>query len=184
MAKAPGRPEEIFDAFTNDCKKVFGADLVSIILYGSGARGEYIPKKSDINFMVLLTEAGISSLGKAMPLVASWKKRRVATPLFLTKEYIASSLDTFPIEFLNLKAAYAVVFGQDVLGGLAFDGRLLRIQCEREIKGKLLQLRQHFLETEGSARKIAALISFSLPTFFSIFQAVIFLATSVGCVRV
>jgi len=180
MAKAPNRPEELFAEFTRDCNKIFSAELVSIILYGSGARGEYIPKKSDINFAVILTDEGINRLSMAIPFVASWKKRRVATPLFLTKEYIASSLDTFPIEFLNLKAAYTVVFGQDILRDLVFDRRLMRIQCEREIKGKLLQLRQSLLETEGNKRKIAALISLSLPTFFSIFQAILFLKGRAG----
>ena len=56
MARIPDKPEEIFQEIILDYKVIFGPDLVSIILYGSGARGEYIPKKSDINFLILLTE--------------------------------------------------------------------------------------------------------------------------------
>jgi len=175
MAKIPKKPEEVFGDFVRRYKEVFGSDLLGVILYGSGARGDYIPKKSDINFMVILTEEGINSLGKAIPLVSKWHKRRVSTPLFLTKTYIESSLDTFPIEFLNFKTAYKLIYGEDVLKDLSFDRKYLRLQCERELKGKLLQLRENFLETEGNKRKIEALISLSLSTFFSIFQAVLFL---------
>jgi len=175
MSKIPAKPQEIFKSFTADCRKCFGDDLVSIILYGSGARGEYVPKRSDINFMVVLSPAGINSLSRALPLVAAWKKRMVATPLFITKNYIETSLDTFPIEFLNFKAAYTVVDGEDVLQDIMLEKKFVRLQCERELKGKLLQLRQRFLETGGHRRGIGVLIALSLPTFFSIFEAILFL---------
>ncbi len=175
MAKIPQKPEDIFEEFTGDVTRLYGSELESIILYGSGARGEYIPKKSDINFMIVLSENGINSLGKAIPLVAKWHKRNVGTPLFVTKAYIESSMDTFPIEFLNFKAAYKVVFGKDILQGLTFNKQYIRLQCERELKGKLLQLRERFLETEGKRRLIEELIARSLPTFFSIFQAILML---------
>ena len=51
MAKIPRSPDEIFDEFTKDIKDLFGEELLSILLYGSGAKGEYIYKKSDINFL-------------------------------------------------------------------------------------------------------------------------------------
>ena len=108
MARIPHKPEEIFQEIILDYQGIFGPDLLSIILYGSGARGEYIPKKSDINFLMLLTENGIDHLSKAFKTVLKWHKKRVHTPLFLTAEYIKSSLDVFPIEFLNLQAHYKV----------------------------------------------------------------------------
>ena len=175
MPKIPARPQDIFESFVSDYQEAFGPDLLSTILYGSGARGEYIPKKSDLNFMIVLTENGMNRLSKAMPLVSKWHKQRVSTPLFLTPASIASSLDTFPIEFLNIKAAYTLVYGDDFLKNLAFDKHYVRLQCEREVRGKLVHLRKHFLETAGNWRKTEALISASLSTFFSLFQAIIFL---------
>jgi len=94
---------------------------------------------------------------------------------FSHKNYIESSLDTFPIEFLNFKTSYRLITGEDVLKDLTFEKKFVRLQCERELKGKLLQLRENFLETEGKKKNIEALIRLSLPTFFSIFQAVLFL---------
>ncbi len=117
----------------------------------------------------------LTSLGKAMSLTAKWHKRNVATPLFLSKNYIESSLDTFSIEFINFKASYRLIFGEDVLKDLSFEKKYVRLQSERELKGKLLQLRENFLETEGKKKNIGALIRLSLPTFFSIFQAILFL---------
>jgi predicted nucleotidyltransferase len=175
MSRIPQKPEETFGDFVHDYKQLYGPDLISVILYGSSVRGEYIPGTSDINFMIILTDEALDSLSRAMPLVAKWHKSRVSAPLFLSKTYIASSLDSFPIEFLNFKIAHRLIYGEDVLKDLAFDRRLVRIQCERELKGKLLQLRQNFLVTRGDKKAIEELIRTSLPTFFSIFQAILFL---------
>jgi predicted nucleotidyltransferase len=175
MTKAPSNPEEIFQAVVKDYQTIFGSDLLAFILYGSGARGEYIPKKSDINFLILLSENGIDNLSKAFEVVSRWHKSRVNTPLFLTKNYLQASLDVFPIEFLNLKSYYKVICGEDVLQDLTVKKEFLRLQCEREIKGKLLQLRQQFLETRGSKRGIENLLALSAPTFYSIFRALLFL---------
>jgi predicted nucleotidyltransferase len=172
MSKTPKNPEDIFAPFCADYEALFGPDLLSVILYGSCARGEYVPKKSDINFMLLLTEGGIARLGKALKLTEKWSRRAVATPLFLTRAYIETSLDTFPIEMLNFQASYRVLRGEDPLKDLVFDKRMLRLQCERELKGKLLQLREQFLGTAGNKGRIKDLITRSLPTFLAIFQGI------------
>jgi len=104
----------------NDYKTAFGSDLVSVILYGSGVTKDYNPKESDLNFLIVLSEDGMDRLHLAHGLVAKWRKNRVSTPLFLTKTYIESSLDTFPVEFLNIKRNHKLIFGEDVLEEISF----------------------------------------------------------------
>ena len=175
MARIPKAPEEIFQEFTQDYQAVFKDDLKSIILYGSGARGEYVPKKSDLNFLIVLTEAAMNRLREAFPLIRKWRKRRVNIPLFLTEEYIASSLDSFPMEFLNFRESHVLVFGKDVLKELPFDKKHIRLQCERELKGKLLLLREAYLDSEGRPKGLGQVSSASLTAFLSLFRALLFL---------
>ena len=175
MAKIPDRPEDIFDEIRGDYTALLGDDLIAIILYGSGARGEYVPKKSDINFLIVLSDTGIERLSSAASTVAKWRKRNVRTPLVMTKAYIESSLDTFPLEFFNIKSAYQVVCGQDVLKGLAITKDDLRLQCERELKAKLLLLRESFLEADDKSHLLRDLVGQSLSAFVSIFKALLYL---------
>ena len=175
MAKVPKNPEEIFEEFTEDFKNVFGSDLVSIILYGSGASGHYIPGKSDLNFLIVVSEGGIDNLDRAFSAVARWRKRKVAMPLFMTRAEILSSRDSYPIEFLSMKKHYVIVSGEDVLGGLSFEPAHLHLQAEREFKGKLVHLRKGYLEAEGRARQIRELIKTSFTAFISIFRALLYL---------
>jgi hypothetical protein len=99
----------------------------------------------------------------------------VNIPLFLTEEYITSSLDSFPVEFLNLRESHVLVFGKEVLGELSFDKKSIRLQCERELKGKLLLLREAYLDSEGKTRNLGQVSSASLTAFLALFRALLFL---------
>jgi len=175
MAKVPQDPKEIFPEIIDDYKGLFGDDLISIILYGSAASKDYRPGKSDVNFMVVLSEEGIEHLERAFKVVGKWEKRKVAIPLFLTEFYVESSVDVFPIEYLNFQRSHALVYGKDVLKALAFDPKLVRLQCEREIKGKLLLLRESFMETAGKGRALRGVIGQSIQAFVALFDALLYL---------
>jgi len=168
-------PTEIAPLFTQDYQEIFGDQLISVILYGSAITDEYIPKKSDLNFLIVLSEESIETLHLVYDLVAKWRKKRVGTPLFLTKAYIDSSLDTFPIEFLNIKRNYTVVFGEDILERLSFEKEFIRMQCERELKGKLLLLRERYVETRGKAIDLRTLVTNTLSDFIFIFKGLLYL---------
>jgi predicted nucleotidyltransferase len=175
MAKIPDRPEDVFDEVREDYRTLYGDDLIAIILYGSGARGEYVPKKSDINFLIVLSDSGIERLDGAVSTVAKWRKRNVRAPLVMTKGYVESSLDAFPLEFYNIKSAYQVVYGEDVLNDLTIKHEDLRLQCERELKAKLLLLRESFLEADHKGHLLRELVVQSLSAFVSIFKALLYL---------
>ena len=175
MGKIPDKPEDIFEELTLDYKGIFGEELLAVILYGSAARNEYLKKKSDINFLIVLTAKGLERLSDALKIVRKWKKSAVSVPLFLTPEYITSSLDTFPIEFFNIKRSYKVIFGNDFIGELEFKDKELRLQLEREIKGKLIHLRESFFESADDKRRLRALFSASLGAFLSLFPVILHL---------
>jgi hypothetical protein len=88
---------------------------------------------------------------------------------------VETSLDVFPIEYLNFHRNYVLVYGKDILKDLSFNAEFLRLQCEREIKGKLLLLREAFLETAGKGRALKDVISQSIQAFLAIFDALLYL---------
>jgi len=173
MSRIPRTPDEIFEEFSMDYKSKFGDDLLSIILYGSGAKGDYIYKKSDLNFLITLTNEGMKNIRKCLPLIKKYSKRNVTTPLFLTEEYMKNSLDSYPVEFFNIKSSYQLVYGEDVLAKLNIEKEFLRLQSERELKGKLLHLREAYLSTAHEKKLMRQLISDSITSFTSIFTVLL-----------
>ena len=52
-----GLPTEIrqtLRSFVADVSKLFGSSLDGVILYGSAARGEYLPGRSNLNLLMVL----------------------------------------------------------------------------------------------------------------------------------
>jgi predicted nucleotidyltransferase len=147
VAKIPENPEEIFEQISQDYRSVYGTDLEAILLYGSGAKGEYVAGRSDINFLVVLSQKGIHQVDQAIPLIKKWHKNNVATPLFLTS----------------------------LLEKVKIDKSDLRLQIERELRGKLIYLRQGFLNNGDSREKLENLLSSSVSTFAAIFDSLIYL---------
>ena len=171
MKKAPESPEAIFKDYVADWQTSFGHEVEGIYLYGSAARGEYVAGKSDINFLVLLTPFGMARLRHAVEITEKWRKRNVAVPLVLTRDYIMKSLDSFPIEFLTIKRHYRVIFGQDVLANLEISEHNLRLELERELKSKLLHLREGLLSMGDATRPLRELLERTIPTFAALFEA-------------
>ena len=168
-------PKRVFSDVTADYKAVFGNDLVAIVLYGSAAGPDFQPGSSDINFMVVLTEAGIRHIDQAFGLVDKWGKRGAAIPLFLTESYIESSLDVFPMEYLGFQRKHIQIYGKNILKDLAFKSQYVRLQCEREVKGKLLLLREAFMESRGKAKALKGVLKEAVPALIAIFETLLYL---------
>lgn len=101
-----------------------------------------------VDLAVLRTLAGHGAkLGKA----------GIAAPLVMTPEYIKSSLDTFPLELIDIQQQHVTVFGEEYFDDLSFEDSHVRLQCERELKVLLIGLRQGLLAAAGREKFIGAL---------------------------
>ncbi len=156
------------ESFAANARECFGDSLRSIVLYGPAARGEDT-KGTVLSFMAVVTDNSPSAIAPCSGFMHRWTKDGIGTPLIVTPDYIADSLDTFPLEFMGMRSAYVVVAGEDVLAGLEFAAKDVRSQCERELKGKLIHLRAEYLTHRGSSKELAHLVRRSLETFRLVF---------------
>jgi predicted nucleotidyltransferase len=124
----------------------FNDEIRSIIVYGSVARKEYFPERSDINVLIVIKQADLDTLKKAVDVVHKARETCKLTPFFLTPEDIQRSLDVFPIKFYDMRDAYYLVYGTDVLRNLDISDENLRLELEQEMKILLLELRQFYIQ--------------------------------------
>lgn len=136
--------QETLNNFVQNLQGIYKDNLVSVILYGSAASGEFIERHSNVNLLIILKNADLENLKKASGLLNRYKFRLI-NPLFFGEDYIRNSNDVFPIEFLDMKENYTVLTGCDILQALSIDTKNLRFQCEQELKVKLIALRQFYL---------------------------------------
>ncbi len=170
LEKLPSPVGERIDPYCRELIELQGDNLLGICVYGSATGRDFVPKRSNINLLVVLKELGARELKKSVRLVNKGMKRGIVAPLFLTPEYIKSSLDSFPIEFLEFKDNHVLIYGEDPLSEISIGDRDIRLECERELKGKLTRLRQAYLEIGLKAKGIEALLKESLSSLIPIFR--------------
>jgi predicted nucleotidyltransferase len=153
---------ETLRSYLTDVTALFGPSLEAIILYGSAARGEYLPGRSNINLLLLLAKHDVGALQRYGKEHRRWSKERIVVPLFLTEEELRSSASLFALEYFEIKEQHVLLAGRDPFPSLAIDLRNLLGQCEQEIRGNLLRLRQRFVEGAGNSEAAAILLPLSL----------------------
>lgn len=149
--------------FVHAAKASFGERLSAIAVFGDSTADWFDPRRHIIRTVVVEQREDLGAVlafGRHGPAFA---KRRFATPWILTPATLASSLDTFPLELMEVQLEGATVYGQDHFGALTFADAHVRLQCEREWKSALITLQSALLTCAGDARRIQTLTQDASP---------------------
>src|SRR5712692_3767553 len=95
--------EKFVDEFVKKMRAAAGENLVSVVLYGSAAEGEFHPEYSDLNLLCVLRDASFASLSKIAGVVEWWRGKKHHPPLVLRASELKTSADVFSIEFVDMK---------------------------------------------------------------------------------
>jgi hypothetical protein len=166
---------EKLSPMVGDILRGHAPNLHSFHVVGSAVIPDYDEKLSDINSVVVLHSMDLRFISFLAPLGKKYGGKRIAAPLVMTPEYITSSLDAFPVEFLDFKLIHKTVYGGDLFRCLEIDGKNLRLQCEREIKTKLIQARQGYIASLGKRDLLRAALVKSVTGSMALFRAIIVL---------
>lgn len=158
------------ERMVGDLKGAMGETLSSVVLYGSAARGDFHEKTSDFNLILVLRDLEPATLEALSPALRRWLKQGHPAPRLFTQALIAESVDVFPIEMLDLKNNRAVLHGEDPFAGVKVGRGTLRLQCERELKSKMMRLREGYIETHDRAKDLRKLLTSSYSTFTALFR--------------
>jgi hypothetical protein len=149
------------------------ANIHSFHVVGSAVISDFDEKLSDINSVVVLRNMDLQFIRFLAPLGKKYGKKRIAAPLVMTPEYIRESLDAFPIEFLDFKLIHKTVYGEDLLRELPISVTHLRLQCEREIKSRLIHARQGYLSSLGRKEGLSSVLVRSITGSMALFRSII-----------
>jgi hypothetical protein len=104
--------ENQFSAFIDDLKATHGNNLASVVLYGSAATGDFIPRRSDYNILIALHRITPRDLRNAHASVREWNRLGHPVPVYFTVSELQNAGDVFPIEFHQMQAARKVLYGR------------------------------------------------------------------------
>ncbi|HEV8327653.1 MAG TPA: hypothetical protein VGQ08_09225 [Nitrospiraceae bacterium] len=170
-----GLPDEIqklLRTYVKDVKGVFGEQLEGMLLYGSAVRGEFLPGRSNLNILLLVSSYDSAVLKKYGALHRHWSKEQIVVPLFLTEEELHTSAAVFPLEFLEIQEQHRVLGGRDPFIGFHVKTDRLRETVVQGVTSHLLRLRQRYVEGGGSDDATTILLPLSITSIVPLLRGV------------
>lgn len=148
-------------------------NLVSFCLYGPAVRHDVPQAKRELTTLLVLRDVSPDALQPMHGAVADWTKRGNPPPLIFSERGWRDSTDVFPIEVEDMREAHLLVRGGSPFDGMTTSRDDLRTELERELRGKLLQLRTEYVAAAPDGKALDGLLIQSLGTFFILFRAVL-----------
>jgi hypothetical protein len=145
-------------ATLHDLQQIFGDRLEAFVAFG---HADAAPAPS----VALLRSLTADDLAACAARATAWHRGGSATPLLLTRDEFAGSLDAFPIEYGEIIDTHRLLYGIDPFAGLTIRPDDLRRACEVQVKSHLLHMRENFVECSGRPSAVASLVADSAPAF-------------------
>jgi hypothetical protein len=170
-----GDPRRLAGGFADALRDAAADRLQAAALFGSAARGEWIDGISDVNVLVLVDRIDGALLARCAPAVQQAMTGGVA-PLVMERDEWNAAADVFAIEVADMQQASVALFGENPAAGLVVHPAKLRLQAERELRARLVQLHGAMLLAAGDGARLGGLLVRAMPSFATYLRAALRLA--------
>jgi hypothetical protein len=154
-------------------RTALGSEFLAGYLTGSVLTQGFDPKRSRINVLIVARELAGETLEALRRVLSDSGDPKRFDPLFLTRAQIEKSLDVFPVEWLEIQERHLRVEGDDVFQSLEVPRTFLRLQCEHELRGKHIQLRQAYLLSGKSPAELERVLRSTASSFATLFRTLL-----------
>ena len=161
------------NALANQLETALGYNLVAFCLYGPGVRDDSAERDRQLTTLLIVNDVSPEALRPVEAAVNRWTKKGHPPPLIFAEDGWRSSTDVFPIEIEDMREAHLLLKGEPPFEGVTTTQEDLRRELEREVRGKLLQLRTEYVAAAPDGKAVGNLLIDSATTFFVLFRAVL-----------
>jgi hypothetical protein len=155
----------------------------SALLFGSGARGDYVRGRSDVNLLVVTDTADFAVLRALGPALRKWQDASYEPPFLFTRTEWQRATDVYPVEITDMQARYQLLRGADPIAGVTVNPTDLRQALESELRGKLMRLRQGYATFADAERDLTPLAASSVSSILVLFRGMLVLVGDAGSAR-
>ena len=149
LANLPAAMHKPMEIFAHRLIELAGENILALTFFGPITTPLFDIKHDHAQSVMVLNSLDLPMLRKLAKYGPEFKKARIAAPLIMTPPYIQGSLDTFPLELLEIHQFHRTVIGNEYFATLSFDPSYLQLQCARELKTVLIAMRQGLLASTG-----------------------------------
>ena len=166
----PSIPETLLNdlrSITTTLETNLGDILQSVVLYGGLTKNELVKDTDRVTLMIVLKEVNTATLEKVGDALDGKRQQQIQATV-LTLSDLNTSMDVFPIKFLDMQQDYEVLAGEDVVKPLEIGRANLRLRCEQEIKNLMLKQRRMYMNSRSNPRALEGML---LRGYYSFLQS-------------
>ncbi len=157
-AGLPPQVQKTLDEFVAAAKSAFGANLRSIVLYGSAAEGR-LRATSDVNVAVVLRAFEPSQADALREPLRVAGAAIAMRPMFLLEDEVPQAVMAFAQKFLDVSHRRRVLYGDDPFAGLEIPRDALRARLRQTLLNLVLRLRAGYIERSLREEQAAYLLA-------------------------
>lgn len=161
--------------FVSHVIDLYATDLVSVNAIGSAVTGDYEEEESDINLLVVYSDMEITELERVASLSRRWLRKQKLAPRFISGRNLDDSVRYFQVDFLAMRDAHVVLWGEDVLAAVEMDREALRWQIAYQVKAMRMRLKQQFWRTVGDEKMMRAALAGRFKSLTHLMRALLML---------
>ena len=160
------RVKVVLDGFVERLRASLCDSLVSVILFGSVARGRFDPAVSDVNVMLVLSSVTVPMLDQVAVAADPVRREYALSLLTVTEADLGDSVELFPTKFLDIRRNHQTLWGREIAATLDVPRDRLQRQARRQLVNLHLRLRQMYLEARTRPERLDAILRRSTTTLF------------------
>lgn len=154
----PTNVSTTLSSFIASAKKSFGDNLLSAVLYGSGAEGKLRPT-SDVNLIILLAafeREQADQLREPLRLAEAAIRLRV---MFLLRDELKPASQAFAVKFADITRRRLVLYGDDPFASLAVSREDAIFRLKQTLLNLTLRLRETYIARSLREEQLAVVIA-------------------------
>lgn len=130
-------------------QELFGESGKGLTVFGAVLTESFSMERDAVRSVLVVERVDLPQLRRLADQGRKLGKIGITAPLIMTPGHIRTSLDTFPLELIEIQQQHVTLCGQDYFKELTFENAHIRLQCERELKRILIGMRQGLLAAAG-----------------------------------
>lgn len=146
MTTDPTTPDldEVLAELVQNAVRVFGPNLLSVVLFGSAAEQRLRPS-SDVNLLFLLERFAPDEADAFREPMRTAHTALRASAMFLCRAELPDAADLFAVKFWDIRNRHRVLHGTDPFAALAISDAALRLGLREVLLNLALRLRERYV---------------------------------------
>ncbi len=158
----PEAVERAITGFVEAAERAFDPDLVSIVLFGSGAEQNLRPT-SDVNLLVVLERFGPTQADALREPLRFAHAAIELNVMFILESELPAAMDAFAVKFSDILHRHRVLYGSDPFAGETVSDAALLRRLKQVLLNQQIRLRERYVLMSLREEQLGRVIADAAP---------------------